>query len=146
MIHLKPFISIAFLLLLAACSTQTEPINYGTDACTFCKMTIMDKKYAGEVVSKKGKNFKFDDVSCLIKYVKVNQLTDDETAIIVVNNFNKPHDFLEAKNAVFVQDSNINSPMGGNFAAFASLESVDKSLVSVKNQYSWADIFTQFKP
>jgi len=47
-------LSIIVLALLSACSRAPEPIVYGKDACTHCKMTIMDKRFAAEIITSKG--------------------------------------------------------------------------------------------
>ena len=65
---------IAFILtgaLAASCGRKKpEPIAYGKDSCSECKMTIIDPKFGGEIISKKGKIFKFDDTHCLAKFME----------------------------------------------------------------------------
>ena len=36
-----------------------------------CKMTLVDKKFGAEVVTKKGKVYKFDDLNCMIKFYQL---------------------------------------------------------------------------
>lgn len=57
-------------MFLSSCSTKPEPFNYGKDNCYFCKMGIVDPKYGGEVITKKGKVFKFDDLICMARFLK----------------------------------------------------------------------------
>ena len=59
---------ILLIINLDSCSTEPEQLQYGTDACHFCKMTLMDKKFGAELVTTKGKVYKFDDLSCFINY------------------------------------------------------------------------------
>ena len=40
---------------VASCSTEPEPLHYGTDVCHFCKMTLVDNKFGAELVTKNGK-------------------------------------------------------------------------------------------
>ena len=47
--------------VLTGCNPKPEKIAIGKDACAECKMTIMDPKFGGEIVSKKGKVFKNRD-------------------------------------------------------------------------------------
>ena len=54
---------------LSSCSTEPEPIRIGKDNCQFCKMTISDKRFGAEIVTKKSKIFKFDDQHCLFYYM-----------------------------------------------------------------------------
>ena len=40
---------------IAGCNPKPEKITFGKDNCAECKMTIMDPKFGGEIVTKKGK-------------------------------------------------------------------------------------------
>src|SRR5215212_5688861 len=57
----KNKLAVAMLLtfVMQSCSVGPQPIKYGSDACEFCKMTIMQKKFANEWVTDKGKVFRF---------------------------------------------------------------------------------------
>jgi copper chaperone NosL len=135
----KPFL-IAFLgiIFLMSCTTETEPINYGKDNCQFCKMTIMDNKYGCEVVTQKGKVFKFDDVSCMIKYINISEQTPKEYAQIVVNSYDKPANLVDVNQLFFVVSPNFASPMMGHVAAF----STEKD--SEAKKYSWNELVKKF--
>ena len=61
-----------FFLLLTSCSTKPEPFAYGKDNCHTCKMGIMDPKFGTELITTKGKIYKFDDVSCMQYFLKSN--------------------------------------------------------------------------
>jgi copper chaperone NosL len=108
-----------FLISLSSCSQKPQPINYGKEACAFCKMTIMDKKFAGEIVTQKGKNFHFDDVHCLAGYMHENKMNEKDVTVYV-NDFSGAHNFLKAGESFFVKDTSLNTPMNGHFAAFSS--------------------------
>ena len=49
------FFMLLSVCLLMACSQEPKPIEYGTDACHFCRMTIVDKVHGAEIVTDKGK-------------------------------------------------------------------------------------------
>lgn len=78
-------------------------------------MTIMDKHFAAELVSPKGKVFKFDDISCLRAFT-----AEIPGSMLYVNPYagtsEKP---LNAATAVYLYHESFNSPMNGNLAAFA---------------------------
>ena len=61
------FILTISLVLIISCKVEESPINYGQDACKFCKMTIVDKQHAAEIVTKKGKPFKYDAIECMVR-------------------------------------------------------------------------------
>ena len=70
-------IFITFIFLFS-CSKDSEPINYGTDQCDHCRMTIMDKKFGAEILTKKGKAVKFDALECMINYLLENNINESD--------------------------------------------------------------------
>ena len=109
-------------LFLSSCTGGFEAIDYGHEACSYCKMTIMDKRYAAEVLTKKGKTYKFDDISCLKKYIKEEKLTESELTVFVADYNNPGSQFLDARQVVYLHNEIFKSPMNGNFAAFSKAE------------------------
>lgn len=135
----QKIIIVLFCCLVAACSHGPEPINYGKDACTHCKMTIMDKRFAAELITAKGKIFKFDAAECMAAFLRENPaIASDTKSTFLVNTFTQPGQLTDARKAWYLQDSSFSSPMGGNLAAFFSRTSAeaakkDRSAVI----YSW---------
>lgn len=129
--------------LLASCSPGTAPIHYGQDACDYCRMTIMDPRFGGEIVTKKGKVYKFDSGECLVKYYQSHASEAKDFAIVVVSNFAQPGKMLDAGKAVFLQQEKIKSPMGGNLAAFANKEEADKTVAG--KLIKWSDLLKTVK-
>lgn len=110
-----------FGCLLTACNHAPEPIRYGKDACAHCKMTIMDKRFAAELITAKGKLFKFDAAECMAAYLKGNPAqAEDPKSNFLVSDFNQPGQFFDARKTWFLRDSSLSSPMGGNLAAFST--------------------------
>jgi copper chaperone NosL len=138
---------LAAILSFSACSIETELINYGKDNCTFCKMTIMDKQFGTELVTLKGKVFKFDDLSCMSKYMKTAELHEADCKHVVVSNFEKPGEFIDFNKAFYIQSENLQSPMLGNTAAFNSEISTQKfaSSDSLAKNITWTEIKDLFK-
>lgn len=121
-------LAIVFLCVLGSCSHTPEPIQYGKDACAHCRMTIMDKRFAAEIMTGKGKIFKFDAVECLAGFIKDNPgIGSDEKSIFLVSDFNHPGQFIDARKSFFLGDNSLSSPMGGNLAGFSSRPSAETS-------------------
>jgi copper chaperone NosL len=110
-------VSVFLLVVLSSCSTGPQAIKVGVDACSFCKMGIADNRFGGEIITKKGKIFKFDDMHCLLQFRKdhVINLADIKETYLV--NFDEPHEFIEAQKASLLKSTQLRSPMGGNIAA-----------------------------
>lgn len=116
-------VAVLFLpILLHSCSAQPESFHYGNDACTFCKMTIMQKGFANEWVTDKGKVYKFDDLHCLLSFRK----TDNSKGEAYINDFNGKKELVKATDLFFVQSKEIEAPMGGHFAAFINKADAEK--------------------
>src|SRR5690606_2316835 len=94
------------LLLLSAfvgCGGGPEPIRFGEDACDNCRMIISDRHFGGELVTGKGKAFKFDDLSCLWQYKTRHKLSDDLLTAQLVIDYNNPGVLMDAAGACFLQ-------------------------------------------
>lgn len=103
-------------LLVWSCSTSPEPINFGKDHCVNCKMKIVDPRFGGELVSSKGRVFKFDAIECLVPYLQEHASTDYAQVLAIA--YDRPETLVDVQELVFERDSAYRSPMGGNLAAF----------------------------
>lgn len=140
--------SVGMLLLLPflmlSCTAKEEPIAYGTDACSYCSMTIVDKIHGAEYVTAKGKVHKFDAVECLVNDITESQPT--EIALLKVNFYESPADFIDAEKAVYLISLELPSPMGANLTAFATREAAEKAQEEFGGMlYSWADLPNEIK-
>lgn len=129
---------------MMSCNSAPEPIVYGKEACASCKMTIVDNKFSCEMVTSKGKAFKFDDMLCLVRYMKAEQIAEADLKYLVVSDYLEGNSFLEIKKAWFLTSMELKSPMNGNIAAFKS--AADAKSVHLKNMQpiTWMEIFNQF--
>jgi len=115
----KYIISWLFLgLMLASCNKEPHPIEYGNDTCHFCQMTIVDKIHGAEIVTDKGKIFKFDAAECLLRYS--NELQDTKGYQFLTNHFELAESFISMESAIFLISDKIPSPMGAYLTAFES--------------------------
>lgn len=127
-------------LFLSSCGNSgPEPIKYNKDSCDFCKMAISENQFAAEIITKKGRVYKFDDVACMLKYTEAN--ADVEIKNYYVSNFLNGEELIDATTALFVKHDDLHSPMGGNAAAFANKEKASE--YASKNQANvieWNDL------
>lgn len=134
------------LLLMCGCKTGPEPINYGHDECDFCRMLITDNRYGSEIVTDKGKVFKFDEVSCMIEYALVKNLIGDANQKFLVTDFANPETLMDASSAFFVKNENFRSPMGSNVMAYDSEISRQKFVAeSGGSLLDWVDVIELVK-
>lgn len=103
-------------LSAASCTPSPEPIEYGSDMCHYCKMTIVDPQHAAEAVTGKGKVFKFDAIECMVHYLGEEEGV--EYALLLVNDYEKPAAFIPAGSSHYLISQAIPSPMGAFLSAF----------------------------
>jgi copper chaperone NosL len=115
------------LVLLSSCNAQPTAFNIGKDNCDDCKMTIMDARFGGEVITKKGRVYKFDDAHCLANFMKSNTVKKEDVAQTAFVNYESPHTFLKAESTFFVVSPQLKSPMNSNAAAFANEQAAQKT-------------------
>ncbi|WP_161964206.1 nitrous oxide reductase accessory protein NosL [Chitinophaga flava] len=136
---------LGFFMLQFACSPDFEPVDYGHDACAHCRMTIMDKRYAAELITPKGKAYKFDDAICMLQYMSANQVSPD-SRLLIADHSDATHPFIDARKAIYLHNPSFKTPMNGNYAAFAS----EKAAVPLKDNLEqkllhWEDL-TRINP
>lgn len=127
-----------------ACSQEPKPIEYGTDACHFCRMTIVDKVHGAEIVTDKGKVFKFDAVECLLNYK--NDLESTEGYLFLSNYYEAPGELTEMKKAHFLISEQLPSPMGAFLTTFKTKQKIEeiKSDIGGKT-YTYTEIAEKFQ-
>ena len=134
------------IVLLPACSVEPEPLVYGEDACHHCKMVLMDQKFGAEVVTTKGKVYKFDDVNCMISFINNDIKDERDIKFRLVAEFNKPGELTDAGNAFYVKANSIKSPMASQVAAFGNYDEMTKHKKELQGIYlTWGELVTQFK-
>jgi len=130
------------LFLFSSCSNKPQLFNYGKDVCDNCKMTIVDPKFGGEVITKKGKVYKFDDVKCMINFLKTGEVKGKNISQKLVINFQKQNDFIDAGKAFFLLSAELKSPMAGNAAAFTARQEAEKIKTNVQGHVIfWDEVY-----
>ncbi|WP_456376936.1 nitrous oxide reductase accessory protein NosL [Lutibacter sp.] len=114
---------IVLLIVLISCKVEPQQIEYGKDQCNFCVMNIVDKTHAAQYVTKKGKQFKFDAIECMVN--EVNNRGEEDVAILLVANYANPGEMINATTATYLISKEIKSPMGANLSALSSKDNAE---------------------
>ncbi len=138
----KAFMAFSLLAMITSCNTGPEPLKTGVDNCHFCKMTISDVRFGAEVVTKKGKVYKFDDSKCIINYLNTKGVESKDIKNMYLTNYSGTHQFIDVNNALLLKAEELRSPMGGNVAAFDNKD----SLVTIQKRFNgtivnWNDLY-----
>ena len=130
---------IAISLLFISCTVEESPIQYGKDACHYCMMNIVDKQHAAEIVTQKGKPFKYDAIECMMQ----DLLERDESsiALFLMTDYFSPGKLVNATEAIYLISENLPSPMGANLTGFQSKAKAEKVHTEKGGTlYSWNDL------
>ena len=112
-------LTVLALVTLSGCDRGPEQVRYGKDECESCRMTISDQRFGCQIVTKKGRVFKFDDLCCMHEFVQDGSLIESEVHERYVGDFNRPNKFIPVQSAYFLRGA-VKSPMASNTPAFAT--------------------------
>lgn len=143
---MKQFIFLGIIsLLLSSCDVKPQPINYGSDACYYCEMTIVDQQHASQLVTSKGKAYKYDAIECMVHSLQ-EEFETTEMAHYLVADFRQPGELINATKASFLVSENLQSPMGANLSAFANDSAGKTAQDEFKGKlFSWKEIQEHLK-
>lgn len=147
-LNLNSVNTIALITMICLTSMSCDyskpvPIQLNKDACDYCKMTISDGKFCSEIITEKGRCYKFDDVHCMISYHKEN--ANVKSQYFYVHDFNQKMEFLNLANSFLVESKSFKSPMGGNTATVKTKADADKLLLTYPESkiVSWDALLNQ---
>jgi copper chaperone NosL len=127
------------ILLNSSCKVEPENINYGSDACHFCKMAIVDQNHSAQYVTKKGKQFKFDAIECMLN--DLSEKNTSEIRVFLVSDYGNPGEMTDATSATYLISEEIKSPMGAFLSAFSNKSSAEEILQKSGGElYTWDTI------
>jgi copper chaperone NosL len=132
------------LFFLTSCSSQPEPLKLGKDICYLCKMGIADGRFGAELITKKGKIFKFDDIGCMIRFMKAGEVEQKDISQTFVVNYEKQNDFINTDKATFLVNEKVKSPMNFNVAGFSNADAANKMIPGGKTLL-WNELYQQLE-
>lgn len=139
---------VLFLLVLLSISLfscdedKAVPIKLNTDNCDYCMMGISDGKFGAEVITQKGRVYKFDDIACMVNYCKENHATKFKA--FYVHDHAQENTLIPAETAHFISGGTIKSPMHGNMAGFSSENDAKEFQEKYEAQtIDWRDILAK---
>ena len=140
---LEMYSIIAALLFFTSCKLAPEKMQLGKDVCAECKMTIVDPKFGAEIVTRKGKIYKFDDVHCIAGFLERRGVELAEVSQTLFVDYEDEHAFINVKDAEFVISSSFKSPMAGNAAAFKNKTAADKMSATIDGSRvtNWSTLY-----
>ena len=103
-------------------------------------------KFGAELVTNKGKVYKFDDINCLLTYYNAHEEEQVNYAHSLVIDFTKPGTLIDASSSHYLKAEAVKSPMASQVAAFQDYELMKENKKKWNGIYlSWGEVVTQFK-
>ncbi len=112
------FLGTAIFIIFCSGTAEFPDKIYQDDTCAFCNMVISDPEFAAQCKTAKEGILKFDDISCLVEYIKKNQLMDNLPQSAVIDYVSK--EWLNFEKAVFIKSNTITTPMMSGIVAFSN--------------------------
>jgi copper chaperone NosL len=82
-------------------------------------MTIADERYGSEIVTKKGRIYKYDAVECMAGALLEGDIDEASVAMLLTIDHSNPTVLVDAATAVYLYSPTLRSPMGMNLTSFA---------------------------
>ena len=106
-------------------------------------MTIVDRQHAAEIVTDKGKVFKFDSSECMMNHLK--DIDQKQVALYLVNDYNQPGELIDATEATYLISDRIPSPMGEFLTAFKTEQAAVDALMTYDGDLlTWEQLKLRF--
>ena len=129
---------------LLGCEIKPSEINYGSDSCNYCKMSIVDPQHAGQIVTEKGKSFKYDAIECMLNHLR--EWDQAKPRLYLVTTFDQPKTLVDASQAHYLISPSIPSPMGEFLSAFQEEESRSDQINGQEDiALSWQELKKEFE-
>jgi len=106
-------------------------------------MTIVDKQHAAEVVTVKGRSYKYDAIECMMNAQRAWELPPVRQFLVC--DYVNPGQLIDAMNAYYLVSEDIPSPMGEFLTAFSSEQERNSATQNVKELLDWEGLKNKFQ-
>jgi copper chaperone NosL len=133
------------ILIFSGCSQTVQPLGYGSVSCSYCKMQLEDRRFGGEIVTRYGRIYQFDDEPCLVHFMKSLSPQLKLKAKIYVADAAHNGKLIPAETATYFCTDQLVSPMNGNTMAFSNKAEMQIMIENLPGKVSqWSDILQKF--
>ncbi|MDX2182632.1 MAG: nitrous oxide reductase accessory protein NosL [Gemmatimonadaceae bacterium] len=116
---LAPLAASLGVLVTFGCGTPApRAIVAGADSCQHCRMTLVDPKFAAQVVTATGQQHLFDSIDCGLRWWLAQP--EEARGELYLADFRVPATWVPAQEAVILVDGRVKTPMGRSVLAFSA--------------------------
>jgi copper chaperone NosL len=120
--------SALLVVMLLSCGQPGPSIEFDHAECSFCRMNVVDRQFGAALQTLKGRQYAFDDVSCMIAHVEKGNVAEGQVAAWYVCDHAHPGVLIDATTAFYAKGEGFRSPMRGDAAGFVSASDREKAL------------------
>lgn len=118
--------AVGAMALAAACAggvPPPAPLDTRNEACRYCRMTVSNQRFAGQIVAPGEEPLFFDDIGCLSGYVKEKPGLPRSAVSYVADH--RTGQWVPVATAVVTSVEGLDTPMASHLVAHASPASRD---------------------
>jgi len=105
-------------------------------------MTISDMRFGSQLVTTKGRVYNFDDVQCMVAFVKEGSVTREDVAHCYLPDYANDNKLLPAEGLFLLKSESLKSPMRGDIAALVSEAEWEKvHEIHTGERLTWEDLW-----
>ena len=132
------------LMIVTSCTPgEPEPVEIvlNEENCSFCRMAVSEREFAAEVVTVSGSLDTFDDIGCLVKWMKEHQ-PPARAGVFVVNY--EDGSWIPARAAAYVHSEDLPTPMSSGLAAFEDRASAEAAVEKLGGRVlQWRELWEE---
>jgi copper chaperone NosL len=113
---------------LYSCGQSSPTIDFDHVECSYCRMNVVDRQFGAALTTLKGRQYAFDDVSCMAAHVAKGTIAEGQVAAWYVCDHAHPGVLIDATKAYYLKGEGFRSPMRGDAAAFATKAERDAAM------------------
>ena len=104
----------------------------------------MEPHFGAQLITKKGKVYKFDDLHCLVNFYNQGPVKKEDIHKIVSIDYNNEKSFLDVTSSWFVKGNQLKSPMNSNTASFSTQQVAQEKAIQTNGQIiKWDDLLSE---
>lgn len=104
--------------------TEIRPAEITShDMCSYCRMAISESRYAAQFVQDDGESVKFDDIGCMLQFLKSKRNRPGTKHFFVMDY--KSRVWMGAEQSYFVRSEEFETPMSYGIVAFKNSEGAE---------------------
>jgi len=116
-----------------------RPLAEGADICDHCHMTMVERRFGGELVSITGKVTPFDDVGCLA--MAAIEMDSSRIHSLWVSDFLEPDSLTAVDRMVFLRTDSVRTPMSYGIVAVRPGPRADSLAAALgATRLAWSDV------